>query len=139
MLTIHELIRDRREAKGWSQQDLADRVSEREGLARPLTWQTVQQWEKKTAPKRKRVQIVAELLGIPPNAFVGGDASALSSRALGVAALLDALGPADSPAFLEAYVLCQESIARVAKRYEPTATPPDEATPRPRRRRKTPS
>lgn len=47
-------------------QRLADEVSKAEGLPKPLAWQTVQQWERTdgdgTAPKRKRLEIVAKLL-----------------------------------------------------------------------------
>lgn len=51
---------------------LAEEVSNAEGLAKPLAWQTVQQWEKEngTAPKRKRMEIVARLLGINLHALI---------------------------------------------------------------------
>jgi phage repressor protein C with HTH and peptisase S24 domain len=46
-------------------EQLAEKVSEIEGLAKPLSWQTVQQWENGTsAPKRKRLATVAKLLGV---------------------------------------------------------------------------
>lgn len=61
-MTIHEAIRKRREALGWSHQRLADEISRLEGLQKPLAWQTVQQWEKSTAPKRTRLPIVAQAL-----------------------------------------------------------------------------
>lgn len=50
---------------------LAAKVSDAEGLAKPLTWQTVQQWEKATAPKRKRLEIVANLLGLSVSEMLG--------------------------------------------------------------------
>lgn len=61
-MTIHEAIKRRREALGWSHQRLASEISKLEGLQKPLAWQTVQQWEKSTAPKRTRLPIVAEAL-----------------------------------------------------------------------------
>lgn len=63
-MTIHEAIRARREALDWSHQRLADEVTKLEGLAKPLTWQSVQQWEKTTAPKRSRLPFVAKALGM---------------------------------------------------------------------------
>src|SRR4051812_26855123 len=42
---------------------LAEAVSRAEGLAKPLVWQTVQQWESGvSAPKRVRMATVARLL-----------------------------------------------------------------------------
>jgi len=62
---IHEKIREARERRGWSMQKLADEISSAEGLDRPLSWQTVQQWEAgRSAPKRTRMQIVTQLLGL---------------------------------------------------------------------------
>ena len=44
---------------------LAQEVSKAERLAKPLAWQTVQQWEAGlSAPKRKRMETVASLLGL---------------------------------------------------------------------------
>jgi transcriptional regulator with XRE-family HTH domain len=52
MTTIRQTIRALREAKGWSHEDLVRAVSTAEGLAKTLSWQTVQQWERAdgTAP-----------------------------------------------------------------------------------------
>lgn len=62
-MDIHRQIKAAREAKGWSMERLAREVSEAEGLAKPLTWQAVQQWENGTsAPKRTRMTLVARLL-----------------------------------------------------------------------------
>lgn len=44
---------------------LAEEVSKGENSGKKLAWQTVQQWETKTAPKRSRLKLVAELLDIP--------------------------------------------------------------------------
>lgn len=66
-MTIHEDIRKARLALKWSMQKLADEVSDREGLPEGmrLNWQAVQQWENgKAAPKRTRMDIVRELLGL---------------------------------------------------------------------------
>lgn len=67
MATIHEQIRTARKNMGWSMEKLAQEVSDAEGLAKPLTWQTVQQWEDgKSAPKRTRMELVKRLLKIEP-------------------------------------------------------------------------
>lgn len=64
-MSIHEAIKARRETLEWSQTKLAEEVSAREGLAKPLAWQTVQQWENGvSAPARKRLSFVAEALGL---------------------------------------------------------------------------
>ncbi len=72
-MSIHAKIKALREAKEWSQQRLADEVSKREGGNRALTWQAVQQWEHaKSAPKRERLQHVADALGTTVSALVAG-------------------------------------------------------------------
>lgn len=64
-MSIHEAIKTRRFELGWSQERLALEVSEREGLDKPLAWQTVQQWENGvSAPARKRLPFVAAAMGI---------------------------------------------------------------------------
>ena len=75
MNSIHQLIKSAREAKGWSMQHLASEVSKAEALSKPLTWQTVQQWEKEggTAPRRKRMETVAKLLGLDLVSMLGGE------------------------------------------------------------------
>lgn len=71
-MSIHEKIRAAREKRGWSMEDLAAEVSRHEGLAKPLAWQTVQQWENGgSAPRRKRMQAVADALGIDLSDLVG--------------------------------------------------------------------
>lgn len=63
-MSIHEEIKTRRLARGWSHEQLAKAVSKAEGREdAPLSWQTVQQWEKTTAPSRKRLPYVAAALG----------------------------------------------------------------------------
>jgi phage repressor protein C with HTH and peptisase S24 domain len=65
-MDIHEQIRDARVRKGWSMERLAAEISAAEGLEKPLSWQTVQQWEAgKSAPKRTRMKLVTQLLGFP--------------------------------------------------------------------------
>lgn len=78
MASVHRLIKSAREAKGWSMQHLASEVSKAEALATPLTWQTVQQWEKEggTAPRRKRMETVAKLLGLDVVSMLGGESAA---------------------------------------------------------------
>ena len=48
-------------------EQLAKAVSEAENLAKPLAWQTIQQWERgASAPKRSRMPVVERLLGLTP-------------------------------------------------------------------------
>lgn len=64
-MDIHAQIKAAREAKGWSMERLAKEVSEAEGSAKTLTWQTVQQWENgSSAPKRTRMAVVRRLLDL---------------------------------------------------------------------------
>lgn len=78
VMSIHSEIKRLRLAKGWSHQRLADEIAKVEGGT--LSWQTVQQWErepdaatgKSTAPKRKRLEIVAQLLGSTVAALMAG-------------------------------------------------------------------
>jgi SOS-response transcriptional repressor LexA len=68
-MSIHKRIRDAREAKGLSQQALADAVG--------VTRSSVQWWERTdgtgTAPKRSQVAKVANVLGLSLAQLVGGD------------------------------------------------------------------
>tara|TARA_R100000655_G_scaffold64330_2_gene102850 strand:+ start:219 stop:845 length:627 start_codon:yes stop_codon:yes gene_type:complete len=58
MTNIHERIKAARDAKGFSMQKLAE-------LLGIKAWQTIQQWENGgTAPKRKRLEQVANILGV---------------------------------------------------------------------------
>lgn len=85
-MSIHKQIRQAREKMGWSMERLAKEVSEAEGLAKPLAWQTVQQWENGTsAPKRTRMEVVQRLLKIgnepaPSPRTAEPDAAALAYR-----------------------------------------------------------
>ena len=53
-MDVHARIKERREALGLSMEQLAEKFG--------VSWQTVQQWEKRTAPKRLRLEGVAEAL-----------------------------------------------------------------------------
>jgi transcriptional regulator with XRE-family HTH domain len=67
-MSIHTEIKRLRLAKGWSHQRLADEITKLEQPKKPISWQTVQQWEKTvggTAPKRSRMEYVARALGVP--------------------------------------------------------------------------
>ena len=66
-MSIHSEIKRLRLQRSWSQQQFATEVSKAEGLKTPLSWQTVQQWEREpkegqaapsTAPKRDRKSVV---------------------------------------------------------------------------------
>lgn len=72
-MSIHTTIKREREARGWSMEQLAKKVAEEERAAKPLAWQTVQQWEKEggTAPKRKRLEIVAKLFDMTVAGLLG--------------------------------------------------------------------
>ena len=61
-MSVHDQIKRRREALGWSMERLAQEVASREGSDRSLAWQTIQQWENGTsAPRRSRLQTVAAI------------------------------------------------------------------------------
>lgn len=80
-MTMNALIKSRRLALGLSQTQLAHAVSELEGLARPLTYATVQQWESgATAPKHKRIQHVAEALQTTVPELLGDTKAQASSN-----------------------------------------------------------
>ena len=60
-MNIHEAIKTRRLALGLSHDALAKRIAQIDGQPQ-VAWQTVQQWEFKTAPKRTRLPAVAAAL-----------------------------------------------------------------------------
>lgn len=71
VMSIHQRIKDRRLALGLtSHKALADKVG--------VSWQTVQLWEKEdgTAPSRKRIDKVAEVLKVTPTWLMHGDSQA---------------------------------------------------------------
>lgn len=68
LMNIHDRIKSAREQKGMSMEQLGSIVG--------VSWQTVQQWENgKTAPKRKRLDAVADALGVSVEQLVIGDES----------------------------------------------------------------
>lgn len=70
MSTIHQRIKAKREQGNLSMEALAERVG--------VSWQTVQQWENgKTAPQRKRLDVVAAALGTTVDHLVTGEPSEL--------------------------------------------------------------
>lgn len=73
MSDIHARIKQLREGLGLSMEMLAEKVG--------VSWQTVQQWENgKTAPKRKRLDDVAEVLGTTSDFLMfGREGAALKS------------------------------------------------------------
>jgi len=70
-MNIHRRIYQLRTEKGLSMEALAERVG--------VTWQTIQQWEKEdgTAPKRTRLQKVADELSTTPEYLLNGTEPAL--------------------------------------------------------------
>lgn len=74
-MDIHTRIKALRTHLNLSHQQLADRISELEELKKPLSWQTVQQWENgKSAPKRSRLAFVAMALGVELPQLMGYEA-----------------------------------------------------------------
>ena len=70
MDTIHSRIHAARKSKNLSMEQLAE-------LCGVKSWQTVQQWENgKTAPSRKRLELVAHALGVSSNWLVTGNGPA---------------------------------------------------------------
>lgn len=63
-MNVHARIKARREALGLTMEELAARVG--------VSWQTVQQWERNTAPKRTRMPQVAVVLGTTPDYLLFG-------------------------------------------------------------------
>lgn len=73
MDTIHTRIRALREQKGLSMEGLAKLVG--------VSWQTIQQWENgKMAPKRARLDAVAQSLGTTPESLLFGDAQSTAGE-----------------------------------------------------------
>lgn len=76
-MSIHDRIKERREALKLSQAELARRISKLEGKDKdsPLSYQTVQQWENgKSAPTRKRRPFVAAALEMSEHDLAFGPA-----------------------------------------------------------------
>lgn len=109
----------------WSQTKLAEEVSAREGLTKPLAWQTVQQWENGvSAPTRKRLPHVAAALGLSLEqltALAGGQES--PTRLAQPLSLADA--KLSSP-ILEWGVLTMKTLPQAFK----VAAPDDSMSPR---------
>lgn len=71
-MSIHQRIRTLRKLKGWTQAELAKRVSERERIEPPLTRNAVAQWETESCvPAYDRLPIVAAVLGISVQDLLG--------------------------------------------------------------------
>jgi transcriptional regulator with XRE-family HTH domain len=89
-MTIHERIKSRRESLGLTLEQVGERLG--------VSWQAVQAWETRTAPKRTRVADVARVLETTAeHLLLGADVAGAcdySPRALEIAALYDALPPA---------------------------------------------
>lgn len=83
-MSIHSEIKRRRKELKLSQAALAMLVSKRAGLEKALAWQSVQQWErepedatataKSTAPERKLMPFVAEVLNTTVQSLMAGGA-----------------------------------------------------------------
>ena len=71
-VTIHQRIRQRREQLGLSLQDVGSAVG--------VSWQTVQQWEKTTAPKRARLEAAALALKTTPEWLLFGEDHATTAE-----------------------------------------------------------
>lgn len=119
MATIHERIKKKRLAKGWSMEDFADKITKAEGRAKPLAWQTIQQWENgSSAPNRKRLQLVARLLETTVAELLGSRAVAgLSPEAAELAAKIDAIE--DPRRREDALEVCLSFVERITQRTAP--------------------
>lgn len=81
--TIHTRIKAHRLRLKLSKAAFGARVAKEEGLARPISYQTVQQWENgKTAPKRKRLLAVAKACGVKPQELMFGDKTSQDTLAV---------------------------------------------------------
>ncbi|RQZ58130.1 XRE family transcriptional regulator [Burkholderia cepacia] len=81
-MTIHQRIKERREALGLSMEALGERVG--------VVWQTVQQWEREnggTAPKRERLQKVADALETTPEYLSFGEKGGVTAGTVQIPAL----------------------------------------------------
>ena len=70
-VTIHQRIRQRREELGLTLEEV--------GKAVGVSWQTVQQWEKTTAPKRARLEAAATALKTTPEWLLFGEPPQITS------------------------------------------------------------
>lgn len=75
-MSIHSRIKQLREARGLSMEALARMVGVK-------AWQTIQQWEREdgTAPKRDRMQVVADALETTPEFLILGEPGAQNAQA----------------------------------------------------------
>lgn len=99
-MSIHAAIKALRLSKGWSHTTLGIKVAEAEGLAKPLTRQTVSQWESEdataTAPKRKRLEYVAQVLGTSIDRLLDGNPEPLGATPAAIRPEAQALASAAS-------------------------------------------
>ncbi len=81
-MSIHSAIKALRERAHLSQEELGKRVALLEGLPKPLTRPAVGQWEKDggTAPKRKRLDYVAQVLGTTTERLLAGNPEPLGAE-----------------------------------------------------------
>ena len=94
MDTIHQRIKRLREKKELSMEEL--------GLSVGVSWQTIQQWENgKTAPKRTRIDKVAEVLGVSSTELVSGCVSEFKNITKDVQAAIVAAPPSAQDPLME--------------------------------------
>lgn len=74
-MKLHEKIKELRLRKGLTQQDLANLVSHKENLTQPILRQAVTMWESGSSrPERRRMPVVAEILGTTVEELLSGNA-----------------------------------------------------------------
>lgn len=120
-MSIHSEIKRLRLHLGWSHQRLAEEVSKAEGLKKTLAWQTVQQWErepndaapaKSTAPARRRLEIVARLLGTTVNDLMAGQPASKPAPPPQPSSV-DSLSPQEAMLIAYARLLDNDTLARL--------------------------
>ncbi|MGP8437766.1 helix-turn-helix domain-containing protein [Paraburkholderia fungorum] len=111
MNTIHSRIKHLRKERQMSMAEL--------GAAVGVSWQTVQQWEKNTAPKRASIKQVSAALGTTEDMLIfGRERLAIASPTLSTEArmLVDAVCEADEAGVLGEVFLALSVILKNAEK-----------------------
>ena len=85
MEPIHARLRRWREARGWSLEIAAEKISEALGV--PLSWQAIQQWEdskKPRIPRKAKIVAIARTFGVTPKEVEYGEEPKQTKRSADV-------------------------------------------------------